>query len=89
MSAWYKKMFEEKLGKYWLTISDRRKEITDLHVSFLKDILKSGLVLDHCCGPCRVSIPFSAYMPVVGLDLSTYLLQAAKKRARQADVKNL
>ena len=72
-----------------LSVLDRRKEVTDLHVSFLKDVLKSGLVLDHCCGPCGVSIPFSAYMPVVGLDLSTYLLQAAKKRARQADVKNL
>jgi hypothetical protein len=50
-------------------LSDRRKEVTDMQVSFLGDILKNGLVLDHCCGPGRISIPLSAYMPVIGLDL--------------------
>ena len=89
MNRWYKKMFEGDLGKYWLNISDRRKEVTDLQVSFLMDVLKKGLVLDHCCGPSRLSIPLSAHMPVVGLDLSTYLLQTAKKRAKQANTEDL
>ena len=86
MKDWYKKMFEGNLVKYWLSISDRRKEITNMQVSFLEDVLKKGLVLDHCCGPGRVSIPLSAHMQVVGMDLSMYLLQTARKRARQ--VKN-
>jgi ubiquinone/menaquinone biosynthesis C-methylase UbiE len=89
MSDWYKKMFEGDLGKYWLNLSDKRKEVTALQVSFLKDVLKKGLTLDHCCGVCRVSIPLSNEMPIVGLDLSTYLLREAKKRAKQAGVENL
>jgi hypothetical protein len=40
MKDWYKKMFEGNLGKYWLSISNRRKEITDVQVSFLRDVLK-------------------------------------------------
>jgi len=88
MNRWYKKMFEGNLGKYWLNISDRRKEVTDLQVSFLTDVLKKGVVLDHCCGPSRLSIPLSAHMPVVGLDLSMYLLQTAKKRAKQAKTRD-
>ena len=89
MNRWYKKMFEGNLGKYWLTISDRRKEVTDLQVSFLRDVLKKGFVLDHCCGPGRLSIPLSAHTPVVGLDLSMYLLQKATKRAKQANTEDL
>lgn len=89
MNKWYTKMFEGPLGKYWLSISDKRKEVTDLQVSFLKDFLKEGLTLDHCCGPCRVSIPLSFYGPVVGLDLSRYLLTQAKKIAKQVNVKDL
>ena len=89
MKDWYKKMFEGNLVRYWLSVSDRRKEVTDIQVSFLRDVLKNGLVLDHCCGPGRISIPLSAYMPVVGLDLSIYLLQTAKKRAKQANTEDL
>lgn len=89
MNHWYKKMFEGNLVKYWLSVSDRRKEVTDLHVSFLRDVLKKGLVLDHCCGPCRLSIPLSVSNAVVGIDLSIYLLQAARKRAKQGKVKDL
>ncbi len=86
MNDWYKKMFEGNLAKYSLNLLDRRKEITDRQVSFLRDILKRGLVLDHCCGAGRLSIPLSAYAPVVGADLSTYLLQTAKRRAREANI---
>jgi SAM-dependent methyltransferase len=82
-------MFEGNLAKYWLRVSDRKEEVTDTQVSFLRDVLKHGLVLDHCCGPGRLSILLSAYMPVVGLDLSGHLLQTAKKRAKQADAGNL
>ena len=89
MNDWYKKMFEGRIGEYWLSVSDGRKEITDTQVTFLKDVLKMGLVLDHCCGPGRNSIPLSTYMQVVGLDLSMYLLQTAKKRYRQVGIKNL
>ncbi len=66
MNDWYKKMFEGNLGKFSLRILDRRKEITDLQVSFLRDVLNERLVLDHCCGPGRLSIPLSAHMPIVG-----------------------
>lgn len=89
MGDWYKEMFEGNLVKYWLSISDRRKEVTEIQVSFLRNVLKKGRVLDHCCGPGRLSIPFSDYMPVVGTDLSIYLLKTAKKRAKQANVKEL
>lgn len=82
-------MFEGNLVKYWLSVSDGRDEITEIQVSFLKNILKKGLVLDHCCGPGRLLIPLSAYMAVVGLDLSMYLLQTAKKRAKRANTANL
>jgi ubiquinone/menaquinone biosynthesis C-methylase UbiE len=82
-------MFEGEFAKYWLSVSDRRKEVTDIQVSFLREILKNRLVLDHCCGYGRVSIPLSAYTSVVGLDLSIYLLRTAKKRAKQANVGNL
>jgi len=89
MGDWYKRMFEGKLGRYWLTVSDRRKEVTEIQVSFLKEKLPKGLTLDHCCGPGRVSIPLYGYMPVVGLDLSGCLLQTAKNRAKEAGVENL
>lgn len=89
MNHWYKKMFEGNLVRYWLTVSDQRKEVTDMQFSFLRDVLENGLVLDHCCGPGRISIPLSAYMPVVGLDLSMYLLQTAKTRARQTNATDL
>ena len=82
-------MFEGSLAKYWLNLSDNRKETTEVQVSFLKDVLRKGLVLDHCCGSGRVSIPLSTYMPVVGLDLSIYLLQTAKKRAKHANLQDL
>lgn len=89
MEDWYKRMFEGNLAKYWLSVSDRREEATDIQVFFLRDVLKKGLVLDYCCGPGRLSIPLSAYTPVVGLDLSIYLLQAAKKRAKHANTEDL
>ncbi len=89
MNDWYKKMFEGKIGEYWLSVSDERKETTDAQVSFLKGVLKTGLVLDHCCGPGRISIPLSMHMRVVGLDLSMYLLQRAKIRSRQVGIENL
>lgn len=82
-------MFEGSLAKYWLGLSDNRKEATDVQVSFLKGILKEGLVLDLCCGPGRVSVPLSTSIPVVGLDLSIYLLQIANKRAKHADFQDL
>jgi ubiquinone/menaquinone biosynthesis C-methylase UbiE len=88
MNDWYKKMFEGNLGKFSLRILDRRKEITGLQISFLRDVLNKGLVLDHCCGPGRLSIPLSAHMPIVGADLSTYLLQTAHRRAKEADTKD-
>ena len=88
MKDWYKKMFEGNLGKFSLRLLDRRKEITDLQASFLRDVLKKGLVLDHCCGSGRISIPLSAHMPIVGADLSTDLLQTAHKRAKEADTKD-
>lgn len=88
MSHWYKKMFEGNLVKYWLSVSDDRKETTNVQVSFLNDVLAKGLVLDHCCGPGRLSIPLSVSMSVVGVNLSMYLLRAAKKRARQTKIEN-
>jgi len=86
MKEWYKEMFEGNLVKYWLSLSDSRKEVTNRQVSFLRDFLEKGLVLDLCCGPGRISIPLSASsMSIVGLDLSNYLLLIAKKRANQAN----
>jgi ubiquinone/menaquinone biosynthesis C-methylase UbiE len=89
MSDWYKRMFEGKMGEYWLSISDGREEATELQFSFLKDVLKKGLTLDLCCGQCRISLPLSAHMSVVGLDLSGFLLRTAKKRAKEASIENL
>lgn len=89
MNDWYQRMSEGKLGKYWLRLSDRRKEVTELQLSFLRETLAEGWLLDHCCGPCRISIPLSTHMTVVGFDLSMYLLQAAKERAKQTGVENL
>lgn len=89
MNSWYKKMFEGKLGEYWLNISDQKREATELQVSFLREVLTEGWLLDHGCGPCRISIPLSTHRSVVGLDLSKYLLQRGKKRAKLAEANNL
>jgi len=89
MNKWYKSMFEGKLARYWLQISDQRKEQTDQQVAFLRETLKDGPTLDHCCGPGRLSIPLSRDKPIVGFDLSRFLLDEAKKRAKKAAVKNL
>jgi len=90
MSKWYKGMFEAKLAKYWTLLSDQAKEQTKQQAAFLEEVLpKGGLILDHCCGPGRLSITISKDRPVVGLDLSTELLREARKRGRNASVKNL
>jgi len=89
MSTWYKRMFEGEFGKYWLSLLEGWREATELQTSFLKDTLQKGLTLDHCCGPGRISILLSVYTPVVGMDLSRFFLQTAKKRAKLADAENL
>jgi len=88
MSQWYKSMFEAKLAKYWILLSDLRKEETEQQIAFLKDTLPQGLTLDHCCGPGRLSIALSKDRSVVGLDLSRDLLNEAKKRGKNAKAKN-
>jgi len=89
MSQWYKSMFEEKLAKYWILLSNLRKEETEQQIAFLKDTLPKGITLDHCCGPGRLSIALSKDRSVVGLDLSRDLLNEAKKRGKNAKAKNL
>jgi len=89
MSKWYKSMFEAKLAKYWISLSDLRKEQTEQQVAFLKDIVPKGLTLDHCCGPGRLSIALSEDRSVVGLDLSRELLNEARERGKNANAKNL
>jgi len=89
MSKWYKSMFEGKMVEYWLQISDLRKEQTEEQVAFLRETLKDGLTLDHCCGPGRLFIPLSHDKPIVGFDLSRFLLNEARKRAKKAAVKNV
>jgi len=83
MSKWYKSMFEAKLAKYWISLSDLRREQTEQQIAFLKSILPKGLTLDHCCGPGRLSIPLSEDRFVVGLDLSKELLDAVRKRGKK------
>jgi len=89
MSKWYKSMFEGKMVEHWLQISDLGKEQTEEQVAFLRETLKDGLTLDHCCGPGRLSIPLSRDKPIVGFDLSRFLLNEARKRGRRAVAKNL
>jgi SAM-dependent methyltransferase len=86
---WYKELFEGKLGEYWLSMFYRREEPTQKQVTFLKNVLKEGMVLDHCCGPGRLSIPLSLERKVIGIDLSKLLLKKAKERARKIDAKNV
>jgi len=89
MEKWYQGMFKGDLGKYFLSLSDLRKELTEKEIPFLENALKKGLVLDHCCGAGRLSIPLSSRGQVVGMDLSKYLLVQAKKRGREAGAENL
>jgi len=89
MSKWYKTMFETKLAKYWILLSNLRKEQTEQHVSFLKNVLPKGLTLDHCCGPGRICVALSEDRSVVGLDLSRELLNEARKKGRNTNTKNL
>jgi ubiquinone/menaquinone biosynthesis C-methylase UbiE len=86
---WYKELFEGKLGEYWLSMSYRREELTQKKVTFLKNVLKEGMVLDHCCGYGRLSIPLSLERKVIGVDLSKLLMKEAKERTRKIDAKNL
>jgi len=55
----------------------------------LKEVLPTGLTLDHCCGPGRLSIALSEDRATVGLDLSRELLNEARKRAKDASSRNL
>jgi ubiquinone/menaquinone biosynthesis C-methylase UbiE len=89
MSKWYKRMFEAKLGEHWIQLSDLRKEQTEQHIAFLRDTLPTGLTLDHCCGPGRLSIPLSKDRSVVGLDLSRELLNRTKSRIDGIGAENL
>ena len=83
MGEWYKRMFEDAFGKYWERIfSFKERKETDQEVSFLKELLSAGLILDDACGLGRISIPLSRHVPVVGLDLSSYLLRKATKGLR-------
>ena len=89
MGEWYKRMFEDVFGKYWERIfSFKEKKETDQEVSFLKDLLSEGLILDDACGLGRISIPLSRYVSVVGLDLSSYLLRKANQRAKDNGIQN-
>ena len=88
MHDWYKKMFEGKFGEFWLKQIEGWGETSELQASFLREILEKGLTLDHCCGPGRISVLLADSMPVVGLDLSRFFLQAAKKKAKQAGREN-
>lgn len=89
MDKWYQDMFKGELGKYFLHSSELRKELTEKEIQFLENALKKGLILDHCCGAGRISIPLSSRRRVVGMDLSKYLLVQAKKRGREAGAENL
>ena len=89
MDKWYQDMFKGEFGKYFLTFFDWRKDWTEKEIQFLEGALKKGLVLDHCCGVGRLSIPLSSKRQVVGMDLSNYLLVEAKKRGREAGAENL
>jgi len=89
MNKWYKRMFEARLAKYWILLSDLRKERTEGQVAFLKDVLPIGLTLDHCCGFGRLSIALSEDRSAVGSDLSRELLNEARKRGKNAGAKNL
>jgi len=89
MNKWYKGMFEAKLANYWILLSDLGKEQTEQQVAFLKDALPKGFILDHCCGPGRLSIALSENRVIVGLDLSRELLNEAKKRGKRVNAKNL
>lgn len=89
MEKWYQDMFKGELGKYFLSLSDLRKELTEKEIPFLESALKKGLTLDHCCGAGRLSIPLSSRRQVVGMDLSKYMLVHAKKRGRDAGAEDL
>lgn len=89
MGKWYQDMFKGELGKYFQSLADLRKELTEKEIQFLESALKRGLILDHCCGAGRLSIPLSSRRQVVGMDLSKYLLVQAKKRGREAGAENL
>jgi len=54
MGKWYQDMFKGKLGKYFLTFFDWRKDLTGKEIQFLESALKKGLILDHCCGVGRL-----------------------------------
>jgi len=82
-------MFKGEIGKHLLHSSDLRKEQTEKEAQFLENTLKKGLILDHCCGAGRLSIPLSSRRQVVGMDLSKYLLVQAKNRGREAGAENL
>lgn len=87
---WFKELFEGRLGEYFLSLSDKKEETTKEQLLFLKEALKQGSVLDHCCGAGRLSIPLSLERKdIIGLDLSKYLLTQAKNRAKKTNTKNL
>jgi len=88
MGEWYRRMFEDFFGEYWVKVFERKRG-TDQEVSFLRELLGEGLVLDNACGAGRISIPLSCHLTVIGLDLSLYLLKRANQKAEESGIKSL
>jgi len=70
------------MGIYWAEIAD--KNLTEKQLHFLRNHLKPDVyVLDVACGTGRHSIPLNQHgYNVVGLDVSSNLLNIAKQRWR-------
>jgi ubiquinone/menaquinone biosynthesis C-methylase UbiE len=88
MGEWYRRMFEDFFGEYWVKVFERKRG-TDQEVSFSRELLGEGLVLDNACGAGRISIPLSCHLTVIGLDLSLYLLKRANQKAEKSGIKSL
>jgi len=86
MSEWFNdEGFWERM--YPLMFSPDRFEVAGAEAEHLVELVgvKSGRLLDLCCGPGRHAIPLSRLgFQVTGVDLSRYLLDKARARADEA-----
>lgn len=94
MSDWIKDLFIKHSDLFLKLLDFRWERTKDLVNGMVKALrgfkIKSGRLLDLCCGNGRVSIHMAERgFSAVGVDISSAFIESAKRRAREHKVSNL
>lgn len=94
MSDWVRKLFIERSDLFLTLLNERwarTEEVVNGMISVLKKIgIKSGNLLDLCCGNGRISIYMAKKgFKAVGVDISKVFIEDAEKKAKAHRVSKL